>query len=87
MNLSSNVNTQLNTLIELARDIGFEIRKENLSGAGGRSLCVDGTKCLQLDTSVEVEQQIATVTQALEADPQLALYEISDVQETALRAA
>ena len=87
MNSSAKINAQLNTLLELARDIGFEIRKENLSGAGGRSLCVDGRKCLQLDISADVQQQIATVTQALEADPQLALYEISDTQETALRAA
>ena len=82
---SSNSIEQLETLIELAKDIGYEVRHEVLGGSGGGTCEFGNRKCLFVDLSLSVLDQLDCVGRALANDPQLALYIMTDQQETALR--
>lgn len=83
---SKNAVEQLETLIDLAKDMGYEVRHEVLGGTGGGTCEYGGRKCLFVDLSLGVVDQLQAVSRALCLDPQLALYEMTNDQETALQA-
>ena len=78
---------QLDVLIELAKDMGYEVRHEVLGGAGGGRCEIGARKLLFIDLSLGTIEQLESVSRSLSADPQLALYVMSQRQEQALRAA
>jgi len=78
---------QLDTLIELARDMGYEVRHEMLGGVGGGRCEVGGRKVLFIDLSLGSVDQLELVSKALADDPQLALYVMTKNQEQSLRRA
>ena len=84
MNRMSTVQ-QLDVLIDLAKDMGYEVRHEVLGGAGGGACEFAGRKCLFVDLSLGVIDQLDYVSRALANDPQVALYEMTHEQESALR--
>ena len=76
---------QLELLLDLAKDMGYEVRHEVLGGSGGGACTFAGRKCLFVDLSLTAMDQLDQVSRALCNDPQLALYEMTDHQEDALR--
>ena len=78
---------QLDTLIELAKDMGYEVRHEMLGGVGGGRCEVAGKKVLFIDLSLGTMDQLDLVGNALAADPQIGLYVMTKNQESALRRA
>ncbi len=76
---------QLETLLELAKDMGYEVRYESLGGIGGGTCEYGGRKCLFVDITLGVLDQLDAVSRALGNDPQVALYEMTQDQEFALR--
>ena len=76
---------QMDVLIELAKDMGYEVRYEMLCGTGG-GICEIGTRrCLFVDLSQSPIDQLESISKSLSSDPQVALYIMSQQQETALR--
>ncbi len=76
---------QLETLTDLAKDMGYEIRHDVLGGSGGGACEFGGRKVLFIDLSLSTFEQLQIVSRALCADPQLALYEMTGSQESALQ--
>jgi len=76
---------QLEVLLELSKDMGYEVRYETLGGIGGGACEYAGRKCLFVDVTLGPMDQLDSVSQALGNDPQVALYEMTGDQETALR--
>lgn len=76
---------QLEILLELAKDIGYEVRYETLGGIGGGACEYAGRKCLFVDITLGLLDQLDSVSRALGNDPQVALYEMTRDQESALR--
>lgn len=84
-NRSMSVVEQLETLTDLARDMGYEIRHDVLGGSGGGACEFGGRKVLFIDLSLSSLEQLHVVSRALCADPQLAMYEMTGSQESALQ--
>lgn len=76
---------QLEVLLELAKDMGYEVRYESLGGIGGGACEYAGRKCLFVDLSLGILEQLDFVSRALGNDPQVALYEMTGDQESALQ--
>ena len=76
---------QMDVLIELANDMGYEVRHEVLGGAGGGRCEIGGRKILFVDLSLGTIEQLEACSKSLSADPQLALYVMNGNQEEALR--
>ena len=74
----------LDVLLRLAQDMGYEIlrssRETDYDAAGDHF-----TKVLIVNPSTGHDQQAVSVSHQLGADPQLALYELNEQQELALR--
>ena len=81
----ANTVEQLELLLELARDMGYEVRHEVLGGSGGGACEFAGRKCLFVDMSLNPIDQLEHVSRTLCGDPQLALYEMTEPQESALQ--
>jgi hypothetical protein len=75
---------QLDILLELAKDMGYEVRYESLGGVGGGTCEYAGSKCLFVDITLGLLDQLDSVSRALGNDPQVALYEMTRDQEIAL---
>lgn len=59
---------QLNTLIKLAQDMGFEIRHEVLDGTGAGICEIKGKRCLFLDLSCSPSDQLDAIGRSLGKD-------------------
>ncbi|MCH2179401.1 MAG: hypothetical protein MK106_11420 [Mariniblastus sp.] len=76
---------QLEVLLELAKDMGYEVRYESLGGIGGGTCEYAGRKCLFVDLTLGILEQLDFVSRSLGNDPQVALYEMTRDQESALQ--
>ena len=76
---------QLEVLLELAKDMGYEVRYESLGGIGGGTCEYAGRKCLFVDLTLGILEQLDFVSRSLGNDPQVALYEMTRDQELALQ--
>ena len=59
------VTQQLNTFINVAQDMGFEIRHEILDGAGAGICEIKGKRCLFLDLSCGPSDQLEAIRRSL----------------------
>ena len=75
---------QLKQALELAQELGYEIRQDWLDGNGGGHCLVRGRKLLMIDLAQSHEEQFAIVRAALRGEPQLARIEIADELADAL---
>jgi hypothetical protein len=57
--------------LELARQFGFQIREEDLDGAGGGHCSFAGKKWLLLDVAQSPQEQLADVADALRNEPNI----------------
>jgi hypothetical protein len=55
--------------VELARKLAYQIREEDLEGAGGGHCTFGGKKWLLLDVTQSAREQLADVTDALREEP------------------
>jgi hypothetical protein len=55
--------------IDLARQLGYQIREEDLEGAGGGHCSFGGKKWLLLDVTQSAREQLADVADALRDEP------------------
>lgn len=55
--------------VELARKLAYQIREEDLEGAGGGHCAFGGKKWLLLDVTQSPREQLADVTDALREEP------------------
>ena len=55
--------------VDLARQLGYQIREEDLEGAGGGHCTFGGKKWLLLDVTQSPREQLADVTDALREEP------------------
>jgi hypothetical protein len=76
---------QMDVLVELAKDMGYEVRYEMLCGTGGGICEIGRRRCLFVDLSQNALDQLESISQTLSSDPQIALYIMSQQQEIALR--
>lgn len=67
----------LDEAIAMARQIGVEVRRRWLAGTGGGSYWRSGVLQVVLDREHSVEQQLATLADALRGDRRLFLAEMS----------
>ena len=77
---------QLEVLTELAKDIGYEVRHEVMGGTCGGVCEYGNRRCLFIDISLNIVDQVDSVGRALANNPQLAMYIMTDEQGSALRA-
>ena len=63
----------LSQAIELARQLGYQVREDHLEGAGGGHCLIHGRKWLLLDLTQSAHQQLDDVLDAVHSDPQLSL--------------
>lgn len=68
----------LSQAIELSQRAGYQIREEVLEGAGGGHYLIHGKKCLMLDLTQTHQEQLKDVLDALRAEPQLDLTDVSE---------
>ncbi len=61
----------LASAIDLARQVGYQVREDALDGAGGGHCLIRGKKWLLLDASQPHREQIRDVIDALRAEPSL----------------
>ena len=61
----------LSHAVELARQLGYQIREDYLEGAGGGHCLIHGRKWLLLDLTQSAHQQLDDVLDAVRNDPQL----------------
>lgn len=59
---------QLESLIELARVQGFQVRYELLGGSGGGICSIKGRPCLFLDVSCGPAEQLEMIKSSLQLD-------------------
>ena len=62
---------QLETLLELARQQGFEVRRAALGGEGGGGCNLKGRDILFVDTQADLEHQLEATARALAGHPAL----------------
>lgn len=56
-------------LVEVARQLGYEIRHEYLGGVGGGRCEVAGRKWIFVDLAVSAAEQLDQLVEALQEDP------------------
>jgi len=61
----------LDACLEIARDMGYQVRYEWLGGAGGGHCEVGGRKCLFLDLALGPADHLDAVRAALTSEPSL----------------
>jgi Spy/CpxP family protein refolding chaperone len=61
----------LSQAIDLARRLGYQIREDQLEGAGGGHCLIRGQKWLLLDLTQSAEEQLRDVLDAVRCDRQL----------------
>ena len=59
----------LQEALEVARNLGYEVRQDWLCGNGGGHCLVRGRKWLLLDVAQSAEEQLEVVTDALRTEP------------------
>ncbi len=59
------ITQQLNSFINLAQDMGFEIRHEILNGVGAGVCEIKGKRCLFLDLSCRPADQLEAIRETL----------------------
>jgi len=67
----------LEEALEVARELGFEVRHEWLGGGGGGACEFGGRKCLFVDLSLNSLEQLDQVSEALQCDPAIYLLSLS----------
>lgn len=60
---------QLSWALDLARELGYEVRFEWLGGARGGCCIVAGRKLLFVDVALGAIEQLEQIVEALQADP------------------
>lgn len=81
-----NINSHLQCLVNLATDLGYRIdRRPNNDGVRIRISAMGQSQLLRLDPSMSRTDQFLHVAYRLANDPQLAMYVLSDEQETSLQ--
>ena len=77
--------SQLTALLELAEQLGYQIRRADLGGEGGGACRLRGQEILFVDTAADLEHRIEATAVALSAHPELAkqfiLPELRDLLE------
>lgn len=66
-----NLEERFDALMELARNLGLEIRKEPLGGDGGGLCQLKGRRLLFIDTSADLETRYERTLRGLAALPDL----------------
>ncbi len=61
----------LSLALDLARRLGYQIREDQLEGAGGGHCLIRGQKWLLLDLTQSAEEQLRDVLDAVRGDRQL----------------
>ena len=67
----------LSQAIEVARRLGYQVREDELEGAGGGHCLIGGKKWLLLDLTQSHQEQLRDVTDALRDEPALETAELS----------
>lgn len=63
--------SQLTALLELAEQLGYQIRRAELGGEGGGACRLRGEDILFVDTAADVEHRIEATATALAGHPKL----------------
>jgi len=58
--------------LDIARQLGFEVREEFIGEGRGGVCRIRGRKCLFLDSGLDARQRLAQVLSALRSEPALA---------------
>ena len=61
----------LSQAIDVARKLGYQVREDELEGAGGGHCLIGGKKLLLLDLTQTHQEQLRDVTDALRTEPDL----------------
>ena len=56
---------------QLAAQVGYHVREENLGGSGGGACTVAGRRCLFVDITMTAPEKLDQILDALDADPLL----------------
>jgi Spy/CpxP family protein refolding chaperone len=67
----------LSAAIELAKQLGYQVREDQLEGAGGGHCLIQGQKWLLLDLTQTNREQLGDVIDALRQEPGLAECDIA----------
>jgi Spy/CpxP family protein refolding chaperone len=79
-----NTTTMLAEALQLARECQYQIREEDLEGAGGGHCSFSGKKWLLLDITQSAQQQLEDTLDALRCEPKLRQHSISAPMATLL---
>jgi Spy/CpxP family protein refolding chaperone len=79
-----NTTTMLAEALQLARECQYQIREEDLEGAGGGHCSFSGKKWLLLDITQSAQQQLEDALDALRCEPRLRQHSISEPMATLL---
>jgi len=79
-----NTTTMLAEALQLARECQYQIREEDLEGAGGGHCSFSGKKWLLLDITQSAQQQLEDTLDALRCEPKLRQHSISASMATLL---
>jgi hypothetical protein len=74
----------LDHALDVARQLGYRIRHEWLSGSGGGGCLIKGEKWLFLDLALTPLEQLALVADAVRGDPGLAQIEMASTLQSYL---